>query len=91
MTDNRGIILARPATCLTMRNLSKIAGNSTPNLEDHNDSPGRPLSLAWITDDLVAETRRVWSPVYGRVLSDDEAVEILMNVKRFAEAILKAG
>ncbi len=91
MADDRGIIFARPATCLAMGNLSKRAGNSTPNLEDHHDSPVRPLSQAWITDDLVAETRRVWSPAYGRVLSDEEAVEILMNVKRFAEAILKAA
>jgi hypothetical protein len=47
--------------------------------------PDRPLSLAWMTDELIAETQRVWSPHYGRELTKDEAVEILQNVKRFAE------
>jgi hypothetical protein len=50
----------------------------------------RPLSLAWITDELIEDTRRVWSRAYGRVLSADEAVEIIMNVKRLAEVLLKA-
>ena len=49
--------------------------------------PDRPLSLAWRTDELIAETQRVWSPQYGRDLSTDEAVEILRNVKRFAEVL----
>jgi len=52
--------------------------------------PDRPLSLAWITDELIAETQRVWSPHYGRDLSPDEALEILRNVKRFAEALADA-
>jgi hypothetical protein len=47
----------------------------------------RPLSIAWITDELIAETRRVWSPHYGRVISEDEAIEILHNVKRFVELL----
>jgi hypothetical protein len=51
--------------------------------------PDRPMSLAWITDDLIAETQRVWSPYYGRDLTVDEAVEILRNVKRFAEVAMK--
>lgn len=42
----------------------------------------------WITDELFAETRRVWSKSYGRVLSDEEIVEILGNVRRMAEAIM---
>jgi hypothetical protein len=50
--------------------------------------PDRPLSLAWMTDELIAETKRVWSPRYGRDLSTDEAVEILRNVKRFAEVAM---
>ena len=31
----------------------------------------------------------LWSPEYGRVLSADEEIEILMNVKRFAEVLMK--
>jgi hypothetical protein len=50
----------------------------------------RPLSMAWITDDLLADTRRVWSRAYGRVIAEEEAIEILMNVKRFAETMLRA-
>lgn len=56
-------------------------------LPRQNEDPvtRRPLSLAWISDELIDETRRVWSPEYNRVLSTEEAVEILMNVRRLAE------
>lgn len=50
-----------------------------------------PLSTAWITDELLRETRRVWSKAYRRPIDDREATEILMNVKRFAEVLLKAA
>ena len=43
-----------------------------------------------MSDELVAETRRVWSTVYGRVLSSEEAVEILKNVRRYTEVVLLA-
>lgn len=50
----------------------------------------RPLSMAWISDELLVKTIDVWSRNYGRPISEDEAVEILMNVKRFAEVLLEA-
>jgi len=50
----------------------------------------RPLLTAWISDDLLAETVEVWSEAYRRPVSEDEAVEILLNVKRLGEVILKA-
>ena len=50
----------------------------------------RPLSMAWISDELLAETIDVWSEAYGRAVSEKEAVEILMNVKRLGEVLLKA-
>lgn len=50
----------------------------------------RPMSMAWISDELLNETIDVWSANYGRPISEDEAVEILMNVKRFAEVLLEA-
>lgn len=53
--------------------------------------PDRPLSMAWISDDLLAETRDVWSEVYGRPVGEPEAIEILMNAKRFAEVLLRAA
>lgn len=50
----------------------------------------RPLSLAWISEELLAKTIDVWSANYGRPISEDEAVEILMNVKRLAEVLVDA-
>ncbi len=50
----------------------------------------RPLAQAWITDELIAENQRVWSRAYGRSISEQEAVEIIMNLHRFAEALLRA-
>ncbi len=50
----------------------------------------RPLSVPWLSDERIAETRRVWSKAYGRVISEDEAVEILTNVRRLAEVLLRA-
>jgi len=43
-----------------------------------------------MSDELIADTRRVWSVAYGRVISTDEAVEILNNVRRFAGVMLRA-
>ena len=45
----------------------------------------------WITDELLAETQRVWSEAYGYEVSAGEAVEILSNVRRLAAALLHAG
>ncbi|MEX0643373.1 MAG: hypothetical protein WD468_11760 [Pirellulales bacterium] len=50
----------------------------------------RPLSMAWISEELLAKTIDVWSANYGRPISEDEAVEILMNVKRLAEVLVDA-
>lgn len=50
----------------------------------------RPLSTQWLSDERIAEARRVWSKAYGRVISEDEAIEILMNVRRLAEVLLRA-
>lgn len=50
----------------------------------------RPLDIAWITDELIAEHRRVWSRMYGRDISESEAIEIIMNIKRLAEIVLES-
>ena len=60
-----------------------------PGLCDPQVPVRRPLSLAWVSDEAIAETRRLWSARYGREVSDDEAIEILRNVKRFAEMLLE--
>jgi len=43
-----------------------------------------------LSDERIAEARRVWSKAYGRVISQDEAVGILMIVRRLAEVFLSA-
>jgi len=43
-----------------------------------------------LSEERIAEARRVWSKAYGRVLRDDEAIEIVMNVRRLAEVLLRA-
>ena len=63
----------------------------TPDVRVSGGISDRPKSLAWITDDLLRYTRDVWSRAYGRPVSEDEAIEMLVNVKRFAEVMLKAA
>jgi hypothetical protein len=50
----------------------------------------RPLSTQLLSDERIAEARHVWSRAYGRVISEGEAIEILMNVRRLAEVLLRA-
>lgn len=59
--------------------LSRVAG------------PGRAMSAAWITADLIAQTRQVWSQHLRRPVNEAEAVEMLVNVRAAAVAILAAG
>ena len=81
-------------TC-TLDPPAKIPRESTGlSAPDEQAVPGlerrqRPLSLAWISDELLAETIELWSESYGRPISEDEAVEILMNVKRMGELLLR--
>jgi len=71
----------------------QLAGLRAPT-GHHGPEPGsvavRPLSTQWLSDERVAEARRVWSKAYGRVISEEEAIEILMNVRRLAEVLLRA-
>jgi len=48
---------------------------------------GKPMSCNWISDELLLETQEHWSEAYGRPIDRDEAVEILMNVKRLGEVL----
>ncbi len=48
------------------------------------------MTTAWVSDDLLAHTIDVWSRAYGRPVTTQEAMEILMNVKRFAELLIRA-
>ena len=73
--------------------LSQPTGFPT-QIGHHGPAPGsinaRPLSTQWLSGERIAEARRVWSKAYGRVISQDEAIEILMNVRRLAEVLLRA-
>lgn len=53
--------------------------------------PTRPLALNRITDELLDDTLRVWSGAYGQTMTEDDGVEILLNVKRLAEVLMKSG
>jgi hypothetical protein len=41
--------------------------------------PAGPLP-GWITADVIAETRAVWQPFYEKELTNDEIVDLLLNV-----------
>lgn len=56
---------------------------------DYSKRVRRP-SDEWISDELIAETKRVWLAEYGRAVCDGEAIEILANFKRLAEVLLRA-
>ncbi len=44
----------------------------------------------WMTKELLEKTQTVWSKVYGRSVSQFEAVQILRNVKRLAELVYRS-
>ena len=54
------------------------------HIEHHVESP------AWVSEDLLDETRRVWSEAYDREIDQFEALEILGNVRRLAGVLWKA-
>lgn len=60
--------------------------------ENRGESTGYlgPPEQGWITGELIEDTRRVWSKRYGRLITPEEAMGILVNVKKVAEAFLKA-
>lgn len=70
----------------------ELAGQSL-NDEAQCDLPGGdgPLETAWISPELLALTQRVWGRRLGREVPHEEAVEMLLNVKRIAAAFLQAG
>ncbi len=75
-----------------MPSSAQLAGFPSPT-GHHGPEPGpvaeRLLSTAGLSAERIAEARRVWSKAYGRVISDDEAVEILTNVRRLAEILVR--
>ena len=50
--------------------------------------PGTP---DWITAELIDRTVRVWQPHYRELLTTDDAVERLWNVRRLADILVGVG
>lgn len=42
---------------------------------------------AWVSAELLAETVAVWSHIYGRRLTEREAIEILQDVGRLFDVL----
>jgi hypothetical protein len=40
---------------------------------------------SWVTPEAIADTLRVWQPYYKQKLTDDDALEIIMNVTRLVD------
>lgn len=58
-----------------------------------SDTPAErrvPFTGPLITEELIDETRRVWSKAAGRPITYEEALEILFNVRNFAYALINA-
>lgn len=43
--------------------------------------------VSWIDDKLLAQTKAIWEPLYGRPLTTAESLEILLSVGRLLDAI----
>lgn len=75
----------------------ELANNTSdgniPNESDFYviESKLKPLSTAWIPEALILDTQEVWSKVYEREISKEEATEILLNIKRLAKFLSKYG
>lgn len=83
MAAKRAIV--NPAESTGFPRAPEVQGEGEPA-----EAGGRPLALAWITDELIEEHRRVWSRMYGRIITEAEAIEIIMNIKRLAEIVLES-
>jgi len=49
-----------------------------------------PLATEWMSEALIARTQDVWGRYLEREVDRDEAVEILLNVKRIAMVFYEA-
>jgi hypothetical protein len=72
------------------------AGLSAQSKTSVTSVAGRPRDLSsdavmqpWMTTELLEHTQRVWSPRYGYELSEEDAIEILTNTRRIAEALIR--
>ena len=60
-------------------------------VKENSTAIQRVLPHAWITGERIAETQRVWGEFLSRPIPEDEAIEMLVNVRRLAEVLAKAA
>jgi hypothetical protein len=90
MTSESTCILAPDTNAVSSPELTGLSGDSEAPVERQEAPRRRPMSLAWISDALLEETIEAWSEAYGRRISEEEAVEILTNIKQLGEVLLEA-
>ena len=78
-------------TILTEQTLSPTLISPVEDRPPPAPSPLDPLVPTWIDQELLDKTYRVWFEDYGENLTQAEAVEILENLRRFAEVIIRAS
>ena len=67
---------------------------TVPKLPEHprtmTVSPGRQNDApAWVTEELIEETLRVWQPRYKHTLTREDAVGIILSVSRLFGALAR--
>lgn len=77
------------AAPIERRNVGQNEPESTGLCATPEEPEQAPLSARWITPELLANTREVWSKVYQREITTAEAVEILINVRNLAAVLLE--
>ena len=75
-----------PAASVTLAGSRPVELSVTDRLGPSGD---RPMTTAWVSDELLEKTVEVWSKAYGRPITTQDAMEILVNVKRFAELLIR--
>jgi len=41
----------------------------------------------WVTESFYEETKQMWSKRYGRILTDEETCEIILNVSKLLDCL----
>jgi hypothetical protein len=49
---------------------------------DHDSLPRDPTHPAWVTEELIRTTLKVWQPFYKTPLTRDDAITIILSAGR---------
>ena len=61
--------------------------NTYPAEAEHPQEDGLLRAPSWITDDLIADTISTWQPYYNTPLTEQDAIEMLVNVGRLFDML----